>query len=723
MNKYTSLILIVFLLAALPFTVRGDALEILTDEPQAMTPSADYSDFHYESAIRTAKIRNRSDRPIRIANATFNISQFVVDDRPRLIYQLSPLLDVLLVRITNLGWGPYPGGDFFLFPESTRTQDGALLLREVFDLTTSRMTVPRVEKDALLVYKIGENAVPFRFASFDKLDLRLAQKPSVRDGLDQFESTTSYAARLVSEMRSGPPFKYSGVETFTARLRTPRSHEFEAPLLARRWQLVQMNPRERRLDSLLDAGIEGSLYNYWTFVFGNAVIKPVYETRTGLSFGFTVDLGDGDQKSYECSIDRLVGPDEELDVLFEFTTNKSASFDVNVTCSYGVDDSPAIPSEVLATWKCKTKVPRSTLTENDDARTLLGTVRRADPQIEERAFTRLESLDKFVKAAEAAKLLNGLRLSPFQFQEVADAITITLHSSDNAKQERAHRVLTQLHGIMDHFDLVDIQVLRPYDIALCSLYPAIASQRAVDLYSSKDDLLLRRCMVLDTSRTPLLKYKEKLLREQKKRMAENSTPPAPPPPPDVTTPPPPAPPEDTADTPPAPPAPAAESEVPPFQLYEAPQMLDWLLAATLGDSMFVENQHESLKREWGESPKIEHTAPVASAVAWTFKHLGNTSSRDILRRTMLNRSLRPEYRAEVIKALCDFDLGGFEQEALRILEADGIDQSSAPVLAAALQYLATKAKHKGRGHAWEKLMTYPHSDEVRRLAKSLQKGN
>ena len=492
-----------------PCACFGDPIEIATPKVPAESPNATGIDFRYQSAIKTVEFRNTSNQAIDLKTALFSVASFKVDSRPRLIYQLTPFLDLITVRITNIGWGPLDANEFHLFPAATRTSDGSFPLADLFDLHSTSTKLARIDNDTVIVFKMGEHALPFGFAYSGELDTTQMGQPPMRRGIASNRVLSSFASHLVSDVRPvGMPAKYTGCEHFEGLLQCPGKDGISAPYLARRWQLVSMNNRERRLARLLAVDLQAGLYGDWYFLFGNSIAKPVYETKINSLLGFTVDVGDGRDNSYSVEVGRTIQPHDKLELEFEFTSAKSAAFTVDLRCCYQIGAAKPVITDTKATWKCETRVPREIPLGTDDTARMLAAIREADPTIDARALGRLDAAEQLIKAATEAKVLSGLHIASNNVHPLSDAILLLSHSSRESNKTRASEVLAKVRFLADRNDGDDYE--NQFDGLLCKCFPAASADAAVEQYAAGNDRLLRYCESLDSSRQYLSTQSTKL---------------------------------------------------------------------------------------------------------------------------------------------------------------------------------------------------------------------
>jgi hypothetical protein len=235
------------------------------------------SPLDYKSYRTTVTVENTYAEVLKLDGLEINIGDDLAYDQSAvLVFEITPLMDLIIVRVINVGWGPCAGGQLQLFAPNAATIDRDQTLATLFDLDPVARQLEAFEHTTFCAYACGRNAVPYTFGATQRFDIRRTQKPPRMIPARVFTSNYN-VSHLVPEKIRGD-FRYTGTVTFGGEFRSAAGEVEPISYFARTF------PRTPTTTA------RGELCEEFTFAFGGILVKPVYETKTRTHRGITVDL-------------------------------------------------------------------------------------------------------------------------------------------------------------------------------------------------------------------------------------------------------------------------------------------------------------------------------------------------------------------------------------------------------------------------------------------------
>jgi hypothetical protein len=471
----------------------------------------DDGSLSYQAASGAVTLRNPGVESLYVDALEFHRRRFTVDERPNLVFQLAPFFDVLTVRVTNVGWGPYEGKDFSLFGEDAKTEDGLRRLAELFDVRQPTVPLTRVERDAVLVFPLGPNAVPFDFFAGGKFRTASMQAPPPLPGVERHVAFPTATSRWVAALRTIPDAVYSGAESFAGRLVSSESPNRKVDYLARTYQPVAFDNEEQFLSDRCDSPFSGALFEDWRFVFGGAALKSVAAVRVVERFGITVDLADGQAAKIVVPLQLQIPPQGATTFNIEFLTAKSADFQVGGSCQYRIGRGPRNTVPLSVSWEGHTRVPRPLELGYENTKGLVQKVLERDADLVRRARSWIKGL---LDTESSVRLVSLTQRGQSQSWKLRDGLVVLLNSADADDGRLAAEVLVRFAQQVSA-ETKPSQELRSAarDVfpLLCRYQPARAVALAVHTATAgyvSDELI--QCALMQRTRPYLASYTDEL---------------------------------------------------------------------------------------------------------------------------------------------------------------------------------------------------------------------
>jgi hypothetical protein len=473
----------------------------ITVESSPYTPSHQEA-LTYIPGRLTATIKNRFPEQLEIRSLIFKLSAFKVNVAPRVVFELTPICDLLAVRAVNVGWGTYGGAAFSIFDEKARTNDGRANLKTLFGITETTQPLTQIDDVSLLLFRTTPTAALRGWAALTPIDLSLARPPEPLELYGAHTQHSRSSSDLKYEMRATDPEPaYSGATDFNGRLwKTPTTS-----------QLVTYNFRELARPSLRDtndvlrrrfgSSASGGLFNKWRATFGNIVAVPVLTESEAMQYGVTVDIEDGKKRSIIVPLALRVRPATAVQFDIEFLSHKSADFSVAIDVAYRFGSGPWTSRTLPTRWNVNTVVPKLTGIDGVPNRAdFLSTIIKVDPDLVARSKKMVEGYSWVTEASQSTDLHKLSKASL-----LADACEVCVLSDDQDAGQAATRLLEALTLAvcsMDDDALAD-EIGRGIFTILCEHLPNTAVKMAASRFRKGSKFYALDCCSSDMLRQSL----------------------------------------------------------------------------------------------------------------------------------------------------------------------------------------------------------------------------
>ena len=414
--------------------------------------SVSLDDLDYSPASETIRLRNKYSETCYIESLRFRIRKFTVDERPKLVCQIFPFLDTIVVQVSNVGWGTYRCESLLLFNKDQEVRHLVDARRrklvDLFDYETPSRPLSLVEDTAFVLFRMGPEATPFTFDSTARFDLERMLRPRLPVSVGRLGTSETLAKSVPDtvwrtiwtrkEETTAPMYKVY----FGGEIERGEGQAENIFFLARRVPLVDLADGEELVARRLSNRLLGGLDTAWLFTVGSILCYPERRTRVSKCervVGITVDLGSGEETTLSAKVDEGIRPGEGLEFPLVFLTSKSATFVVDVECSYRYGNAEPRSFVLRDNLEGTVQAPRTTGLVSLKTGRLMAALRTADPDMEERGRA---LLTRFLEQSreERALLLSNCH----ELRKLGHAICLAWYSQDVDLKRIGGRVVTAI---------------------------------------------------------------------------------------------------------------------------------------------------------------------------------------------------------------------------------------------------------------------------------------
>jgi hypothetical protein len=450
----------------------------------------------YKPASVTLRIHNTFPSTMHIEALEFTLTEIQSTRQPRVVFDISPFLDVLVLHLANIGEGTWPGGTLELFQaDAIPGRFDRQTLAELFDTSDVALTIPPVRDEYLDVIRMGPQARVFSWATAGPVDANALRLPASGTGLRTVQVPLTVAAFVPEQTNSG--HGYAATVQFHGRLQTPDGTPNDISYFARTLQRIPMSTDERRFFEAFEPWSvpTAGLRRQWICAFGDIKARVVHEAKVQAFSRLDVPLGSVTGQPIRVSQPvRLEVPQGmEVSFLVEMHPQQSCRFKVHADCVFRFKGANTARRPLkVQPEHAQAFVPRasSLATEEGSASTVLKALIARDPGIVTRAREVLEH--------------TTYRRDP---RRVLDAMHIGLEIGDDAMRKAAlDRLGAALREQPDN---------SPEELFLiaCHIAPDRAVQWAVEAQNRfTRETLLTKCLCIDTTRVHMKGTGQDILR-------------------------------------------------------------------------------------------------------------------------------------------------------------------------------------------------------------------
>lgn len=429
--------IVAFFVAAYTQAVADDSPVLVIEDPTLQR--RERNSLSCSPARKIVTIRNRATETLYLQTVEFEWQEggVRVDRRPQLIFQLLPFLDLLCVKSTNIGWGPFTGGTLRLFDDAALTHDGSRSLTNVLDVESLSVELGEIEDESLCVFRTGTHAVPYAPVFGAPVDEDIMSRPHAGYGRIVLRDFTYTVQKLVMEQHDVPEAVYTGAVSFNGVLSPDNVPSTDIEYFGRKLSTTQLAQDETLLlsNNLL---MKEGMFSALSFTFGGTTVRTVAERKTASMIVMTADLGDGHARSIRCPATATLHPGEELTCEFEFWTDFSADFEISGHWEYKLGQGGVSRQAFESSIRGKTYIPRQPRLGYADTIAFLSSVKRADPAIEDRASTLIQGSFN----SDGSPIRDAVvQLGQDQSWKIRDALLLLMASDNPATRSHAFGVL------------------------------------------------------------------------------------------------------------------------------------------------------------------------------------------------------------------------------------------------------------------------------------------
>ena len=309
-------------------------------------PSIVMTGMEYQFPITEVRITNQSfQRDMKIQGFLFKLRWSQIDTSPRLVFSLFDCMGDTFVKVRNVGWGPYQGGRFELFPQDAyadsvdrvSNQSVSVKLVELLDIKNSSVFLPRIESGDFAIVRVakGPNAVPYVFRRSGHIDF----EPLTEDALilgRRIENFSPNVRRwpdgLARLPHSGSLSEFSGSCVFDGALFSPRGRRSTVTYLGEHLHTLPEAADLRLLEAQHECAWYGGFYSNWDMAFGNYTTEGGAEPAGENVFGVAVDYGfyGPTEREHFSPCNLIIKPRQSLKLRVQSIGSASASIGTSI---------------------------------------------------------------------------------------------------------------------------------------------------------------------------------------------------------------------------------------------------------------------------------------------------------------------------------------------------------------------------------------------------------